>query len=92
MFISGGPGRRIKDPFVRKMTYPIAVFLLALFAVTMAYGLLGIVGLFILIPGFAVTIETSNYCCILLPPLFGRKRCRLILKLNQLSLRSKRIG
>jgi lipopolysaccharide export LptBFGC system permease protein LptF len=55
MFIRGGPDKRIKHPFVRKITYPIAVFLLALFAVPMTYGLFGIVGLFILIPGFAVT-------------------------------------
>ena len=55
MFISGGPDRRIKYPFVRKITYPIAVFLLALFVVPMTYGLLGIIGLFTLIPGFAVT-------------------------------------
>jgi hypothetical protein len=56
MFISGEPDKRIKNPFVRKVTYPIIIIiLLALFAVPMAYGLLGVSGLFVLIPGFIIT-------------------------------------
>ena len=61
MFISGGPDKRINDPFVRKVTYPVAVILLVIFAVPMAYGLLGVVGLITLIPGFVIVV-TKRGC------------------------------
>jgi hypothetical protein len=55
MFISGGPDKRIKDPFVRHVTYPIFVIFCILMVAPMAYGLLGIVGIFLLLPGFVIT-------------------------------------
>lgn len=56
MFISGRPDKRIKDPFVRHVTYPIFVMFCVLMVVPMAYGLLGVVGMFLLLPGFVVTL------------------------------------
>ena len=41
---------------IRKITYPIIIIILVLFfAVPMIYGLLRVLGLFLLIPGFVIT-------------------------------------
>jgi amino acid permease len=56
MFLTRGHDKRIKNPFVRRVTYPIIITLLVLFfTVPMAFGLLGVVGLFLLLPGFVIT-------------------------------------
>lgn len=57
MFITGGPDKRIMDPLVRRVTYPIFVVLCVIMVIPMVYGLFGIVGkfgLFVLIPGFVI--------------------------------------
>lgn len=61
MFISGGPDRRIKDPYIRRITYPFLIIILVLFfAVPMAYGLLGVAGLLTLIPGYYVYFSSKK--------------------------------
>ena len=55
MFLSGGPDKRIKDPFFRRIFYVIAIVIFVLWVTPLAYGLFGISGLFVLIPGTVIT-------------------------------------